>query len=554
MEEFVMGDHARLVASMRLAMELAASSRLFAKLFDLFASDALARNLVTLNWSVEQLGKIVFLGHSFSAMVKMLELSMSKQEKFGVSEQREKVRRVLAVQDYVYEIELCAGIDGLLDSPLWEDDNSDSEECVCMYCIARRERCDMISALPNTFSVHLFHLDPEIDMEHLVPGNSTTVWSTVNVQMNYDAQLAGSSSPYTKFIGQLKENPSIGDCISSMLGAHECMELVIYGIGSFEFDVKSQYQLAFALLLKEDEVFPIGDIEIYDPALSLADVKACLDLGPTIFHVPGLKLGGNLLESNFSPKQKMILVSYRFKDSGKLISSAIENWNCGSTSIRDSLTLERDRFVLIGVSELKLEFLETDDDMDIHSKLPSIHVASLRVQLEERISRPFKDQSGYEDDDPPFWGSVFRHRLPAKNRTTWSPPPEGWIKLNFHGIGCSKRHVLSYYAGPVGDVDQIVASAMALQVGLQNMIELHEPVYKLNIEGDDLKVIRCCNGISSPPKRAHDSFSYIYPNMYLRPTKKLSPDKLPEECNNGKDDNDDSKDDDKNDRPMDRRG
>lgn len=114
--------------------------------------------------------------------------------------------------------------------------------------------------------------------------------------------------------------------------------------------------------------------------------------------------------------------------------------------------------------------------------------------------------------------------------------------------------MLSYYAGPVGDVDQIVASAMALQVGLQNMIELHEPVYKLNIEGDDLKVIRCCNGISRPPKRAHDSFSYIYPNMYLRPTKKLSPDKLPEECNNGKDDNDDSKDDDKNDRPMDRRG
>lgn len=50
---------------------------------------------------------------------------MSKQEKFGVSEQREKVRRVLAVQDYVYEIELCAEIDGLLDSPLWEDDSLD---------------------------------------------------------------------------------------------------------------------------------------------------------------------------------------------------------------------------------------------------------------------------------------------------------------------------------------------------------------------------------------------------------------------------------------------
>ena len=40
MEEFVVGDDARLVASMRLAMVLAASSRLFAKLSDLFASDA----------------------------------------------------------------------------------------------------------------------------------------------------------------------------------------------------------------------------------------------------------------------------------------------------------------------------------------------------------------------------------------------------------------------------------------------------------------------------------------------------------------------------------
>ncbi|CAN6269076.1 unnamed protein product [Urochloa humidicola] len=225
MEEFVMGDPARLVASMRLAMELAGSSRLFAKLFDLFASDAafrdaLARvrgggaerlrvvayglagaqyswaprfrlavllllrdafpdavgdvevvcptvapverrameelgcvvttsaqqcrlvreptlifmpyadrvffeNMLTLNWSAEHLGKIVLLGHSFGAMVKMLELSMSKQEKFGVTEQREKARRVLAVQDYVHEIELCAEIDGLFDSPLWKDDNPD---------------------------------------------------------------------------------------------------------------------------------------------------------------------------------------------------------------------------------------------------------------------------------------------------------------------------------------------------------------------------------------------------------------------------------------------
>jgi len=104
------------------------------------------------------------------------------------------------------------------------------------------------------------------------------------------------------------------------------------------------------------------------------------------------------------------------------------------------------------------------------------------MQLEERISRPFRENPcDCWDDDTPLWGPVFRHRLPAMKRTTWSPPPKGWIKLNFHGIGCSKGRpasiggmfhndkgeVLSYYAGPVGDVDQIVASAMALEMGLQ---------------------------------------------------------------------------------------
>lgn len=43
MEEFVIGDRARLVDSMRLTKELAASSTFFAKLSELFASDAAFR-------------------------------------------------------------------------------------------------------------------------------------------------------------------------------------------------------------------------------------------------------------------------------------------------------------------------------------------------------------------------------------------------------------------------------------------------------------------------------------------------------------------------------
>ncbi|GJN01912.1 hypothetical protein PR202_ga19216 [Eleusine coracana subsp. coracana] len=615
MEEFVMGDHARLLDSMRLAKELAASSILFAKLSDLFASDAafredLARvrgdsseplrvvayglggtqyswaprfrlavllllrdtfpevvgavevvcptvapverraleelgcvvsaltapcrpvheptlifmpypdrvffeNLLILNWSAEQLGKIILFGQSFNAMVKMLELSMSKQEKFGVTVQRE--------------------------------------------------------------------------------GNCTTrIWTAVNIQMNYDAQLLGSSSLYTEFTDHLKENPSIRDRISSMLGDHECMELVIYGLGSFEFDVKSQYQLAFALLLKEDNIFPVGDIEIYDPALSPADVMACFKLGikvllvneqcrrsvekPTLFFVPGLKFTGNLIEANFSPKQlnKMILVSYGLKDSGKGTPDALENMDCGLTCSIGSLALERNRFLwacmdyiheaiamdnfqegLFAVSGLEFEFFEVADDMDMNVKLPSLALKEkfyfdFGLEMEWNSSLAFEeDECECKDDDPPFWGQVFCHRLPEMNRTTWSPPPNGWIKLNFHGIGCSKGlpasiggifhndkgEVLSYYAGPIGDVDQIVASSKALEVGLQRMIEHYEPVYKLIIEGDNLSVIRWCNRITHPPERAKDSFMHSFWLMDLRPCKETEAPataKATEECNEKK--------------------
>ncbi|TVU15970.1 hypothetical protein EJB05_39515, partial [Eragrostis curvula] len=374
------------------------------------------------------------------------------------------------------------------------------------------------------------------------------------------------------------------------------------------------------------------------------------------------------------PLNNIILVSYGIKDSGKSISGELENRNCGFTCSRGSLALERDRFLwasmdyirevivmdnfeeeLFAVSQLKFEFLEVAEDMDIYAKLPRLtlkekfyhnfeleleynsslafdHVASFCMQLEERISRPFReDQCDSKDDDPPFWGQVFCHRLPAMNRTTWSPPPKGWIKLNFHGIGCSKSlpasaggifhndkgEVLSYYAAPVGDVDQIVASLMpglgldhrfhiteiqpeqvpqhtdqrsrtggnkkingkasedllklvqnrtisktykrrpkkdldenllrrsprlqkkgegyklivasskALELGLEHMIELHEPVHKLIIEGDNVTVIRWCNRITHPPERAKDSFINSFWCMDLRPCKA----ETAEDCN-----------------------
>ena len=119
-----------------------------------YADHVFFKNLLTLSWSADQLSKIVLLGHSFGTMVKMLELSISKQEKFGVTEQREKVRKLLAIKEYVNEFELCSELDGFCgdDCPYDElaNESGDSqEECGCMHCVANVERYAMISALPS---------------------------------------------------------------------------------------------------------------------------------------------------------------------------------------------------------------------------------------------------------------------------------------------------------------------------------------------------------------------------------------------------------------------
>ncbi|XP_052152168.1 uncharacterized protein LOC127770474 isoform X2 [Oryza glaberrima] len=176
-------------------------------------------------------------------------------------------------------------------------------------------------------------------------------------------------------------------------------------------------------------------------------------------------------------------------------------------------------------------FLNFELELEYNSFFAFDHVSYFHMHLKERMLRPFKqDQGDCKDDEPQFWGQEFRHRIPAIHRNTWSPPPKGWIKLNFHGTGCSKNRsagmggvfhndegALSYFIGSLGNVDQTVASIQALEHGLEIMLEHHEPVKKLIVEGDDLTVICWCNKISCPPARAHDSFLHSYWYMDLMP-------------------------------------
>ncbi|XP_018634018.3 protein SENSITIVITY TO RED LIGHT REDUCED 1-like [Nicotiana tomentosiformis] len=98
-----------------------------------------------------------------------------------------------------------------------------------------------------------------------------------------------------------------------LLGSHLHVQVVIYALGSMEYSFHLQFQLVVVLLLKRDFPNWIGNIEVYDPLLSPADMIVLKKLGfevltidencrrqvrrPTMFYmpVPNYYLIGNLL-------------------------------------------------------------------------------------------------------------------------------------------------------------------------------------------------------------------------------------------------------------------
>lgn len=144
---------------------------------------------------------------------------------------------------------------------------------------------------------------------------------------------------YAKLSKQLKSCSTI-QCNMSRLLAHESqLPMVIYGLGSMEFCFKSHYQLAIAILLKRDFPHWIGNIEVFDPVLSPADIVVLENFGctvlsmnerfcrhverPTLFYIPYpvYPLLGNLLDSNWHPSRVNQIVLLTNKLSTELMLS-----------------------------------------------------------------------------------------------------------------------------------------------------------------------------------------------------------------------------------------
>ncbi|KAK2990956.1 hypothetical protein RJ640_007104, partial [Escallonia rubra] len=136
---------------------------------------------------------------------------------------------------------------------------------------------------------------------------------------------------YAKLIGQMRNSVIFKQNLKRVLGGNSQLQMVIYALGSMEFNFNPQYQLAIALLLRQDFAEWIGGIEVFDPALSPADIIVLKELGcevllineechrkvnrPTLFYMPYANYChfGNLLGSNWRPSQinQMIVLTNR---------------------------------------------------------------------------------------------------------------------------------------------------------------------------------------------------------------------------------------------------
>ncbi|KAI3448797.1 hypothetical protein Pfo_005462 [Paulownia fortunei] len=138
-------------------------------------------------------------------------------------------------------------------------------------------------------------------------------------KMQICIQKLANSEFCCSFLDQM-QNPDMLDKFFKVLGSEKKMQMVIYGIGSIESFEPPRLQLSLAILMKRKFDW-IGEIEVFDPIISLTESKVLTSLGcsvlsineqgrrqalkPTLFFMPHCEaeLYDNLLEANWGVDQ-----------------------------------------------------------------------------------------------------------------------------------------------------------------------------------------------------------------------------------------------------------
>ncbi|GFY83218.1 hypothetical protein Acr_02g0014580 [Actinidia rufa] len=312
-------------------------------------------------------------------------------------------------------------------------------------------------------------------------------------EMEITIQVLQKSKFYSDFVGQLRDNWILQSNTRRVLGDSSSMQMVIYGLGSLEYNY-----------------------------MSPADCKVMGTLGCSILTInehckryrlrnrrcsilPYLRRDfvGNLLEANWCPVRlnQMIVLSNSFEH---IRESCRETPTMTESDDMYVYDCERERVEYIEAiknhtTELKIDipvywyygifrgfawhFFDLDMDVDTENLLPGDPPKDIRLQL-----RRLNDKLNRHPRD-------YRHL----KKLNFSGKGTGHGPAGFGGIFRDEhKNCLVMYSGHLGEVDSVVANAEALRQGLR-CLQFMSPVRKLIVEGDELNVIRWVNAGPDPP-------------------------------------------------------
>ncbi|MED6186000.1 sensitivity to red-light reduced protein [Stylosanthes scabra] len=200
----------------------------------------------------------------------------------------------------------------------------------------------------------------------------------------------GNSEFYSTIKCQIQS--SLFDYLQRVLGSETKMEMVIYGIGSIESYEPPRLQLSLAILMRRDFSW-IGNIEVYDPVLSLSESRVIESLGcsvmsvnehgrrearlPTLFFMPHCEkwLYNNLLQANWKLNLLRNMV---------LFGNSFETYKEHASLCENSRVNSMDHILSVGrfTTEIRIETVSDDYYNAFHHSSWHIFSPVLETELE----------------------------------------------------------------------------------------------------------------------------------------------------------------------------
>ncbi|KAH0711769.1 hypothetical protein KY289_007728 [Solanum tuberosum] len=356
-----------------------------------------------------------------------------------------------------------------------------------------------------------------------------------------------TSELYAGMRFDLEHNETFQQHLFRLLGSHSHVQVVIYALGSMEYGFNSQFQLAVVLLLKRDFSNWIGNIQVYDPLMSPADMLVFRKLDvemltidedckrqvrrPTMFYmpVPNYCLIGNLLGANWSSSciNQIVLLTNSFHN---LLTNILP---CN----QNEETVQRLERILPFITEIDIKasneeiyinvfsrfawhFFDVGPNINMETSLPVTKITKYKrsggdrhwLDWQRYFEEAFLEDMQSDMSSEGFAQSLGTYRGPRRLRCNSVPPPLGWIKLNIYGIGTEGDQpgrfsgvfqddtgmCLGSYSDTIDAKDNVIAGLEALRNGLVRCVEGKPKAQKLMVESDNVILIQYLNGHPEP--------------------------------------------------------